>query len=264
MTAKLVATYCPLRTAGRVALIVAIVALSACSSQRSGDFGRQQGDYISKNVFDPIDRRLMSGGKMELSRLPLTDDEQRMYDVVWRFYSAPYAKDWSAFGAPRVSPLRLKSGEAFENTDGYYAWLRRTDFKSSGTRFNSVASHVSADVQTAGSAFAAICTVKKTDAQRKTASAAFPELGEDERLQVQMRLEENRQTIVNFAMALDYRYQSYSYALKRLVVETPDEKARAVDDELSALRIWVDAAQRLDFCTTRTSGPGLIVSGNFG
>ena len=56
-----------------------------------------------------------------------------------------------------------------------------------------------------------------------------------------------RIAIANFALALDYRYQSYSYALKRLLVETPDEAARKVDAGLEPLGARVDAARSGDY-----------------
>ncbi len=264
LTAASVLSRLPWRVAGRIALIAVIVGLAACS-QRAGDLGRQRSDYLTRNVYDPIDRRLLTGGAIEMSKLPLSDEERRMYNVLWRFFSAPQAREWTAFGTSRISPIDLATGKSDEKTDRYYAWLKRSNFQSSRARYNAVAGHVAADVQTIASAFDAVCAVMRLDTRRRTAVDAFPDLGADEQEQVELRLKENAIAVANFALALDYRYQSYSYALKRLLVETPDEAARTVDAGLSALGTKVDAARARDYCGPASRGGSVVLSyGNFG
>ena len=235
------------RAARFAVLGVAIIGLSACS-QRAGDLGRQNQDYYAKYVFGSVDRHLLAGGRAELSSLPLSDAENRMYDALWRFFSAPHAYEWSPFGKSRVNPLDLKTGKAFENTGKYYSYLRYRGYESSHVRFTAMSSHIGSDILAAPAAFRAVCAVQKLDRQRKTAAGAFPELGDDEREQLEMRLYENASTIRLFARALDYRYQSYTYALKRFLVETPDEAARDVDAKLSDLLVFVETAARDDYC----------------
>lgn len=196
----------------------------------------------------PIDRHLMAGGRAELSKLPQTDEEKRMTDIVWRFFTAPHTRDWFLLGTPRVTPVDLASGKAFEKTDRYFTYLRGVDFQSSRARYAAVAEAIAADTGTLGPAFEAICAVEKLDRQRRTAAAALPELDEEENRQVEMRLSENEHAIAYFALALDYRYQSYTYALKRLLVETPDEAAKKVDAGLSTLATRVDEARSGAYC----------------
>ena len=205
----------------------------------------------------------MTGGRIEMSKLPLADAERHMYDVLWRFFSAPYARKWTVFGTSRISPIDLETGKWTEKTDRYYAWLKRSSFQSSRARYNALSADISADTLTVGKAFNAVCAVQKLDEQRRTAAGSFPELGEDEQVEVDLRLKENRTAIGNFALALNYRYQSYSYALKRLLVETPDEAARAVDAGLSDLGTSVDAARLGDYCGTSGNGAVLLSYANF-
>ena len=242
------------RAAGFALLGAAMIGLAACS-QRAGDLGRQNRDYYAKYVFDSVDRHLLAGGRAELSSLPLSDTENRMYDVLWRFFSAPHAYEWSPFGKSRVNPVDLKTGKAFENTGKYYSYLRYRGYESSHVRFTAMSSHIGSDILAAPAAFRAVCAVQKLDRQRQTAADAFPELGEDEQEQLDMRLYENALAIRLFAKALDYRYESYTYALKRFLVETPDEAARDVDARLSELLVLVETAERDDYCG-RTSGAG--------
>ncbi len=51
-----------------------------------------------------------------------------------------------------------------------------------------------------------------------------------------------------FVRSVGYRYDSYSYALDHLLVETPHEEAVGVDASLSQLAIYVETAERGDFC----------------
>ncbi|MBU1176335.1 MAG: hypothetical protein KKH72_13095 [Alphaproteobacteria bacterium] len=219
----------------------------ACS-QRAGDLGRQNRDYVARYVFDDVDRHLMAGGRAELSRLPLTDVEQAMYDRLWRFFSAPHAYEWSPFGKSRVNPVDLKSGKAFEATDKYYKYLRHAGFKSTRGRYTAMTSHIEADLAMLPDAFAAVCAVERLDDQRRTAARGLPELDAETAGQLDMRLIENANVALILAAALDYRYQSYSYALKRLLIETPDEAARDVDAGLSRLAVGVEAAGRGAYC----------------
>lgn len=172
-----------------------------------------------------------------------------MYDVLWRYFSAPYEASLSILGTPRISPFALKSGAAFDRTDRYYSYLRHSGFKSSRGRYNAMVSKITSDLDTLDAAFEAICAVQKLDENRQIAADTLTAPEEDQQRQLAMRLEENASAIRLFAKALDFRFQSYSYALKRLLVETPDEAARSVDAKLSAFGIGVEKARRGAYCS---------------
>ena len=74
---------------------------------------------------------------------------------------------------------------------------------------------------------------------------------------VAARRDENDIHINWFVRALTYRYQSYDYALDHLLVETPHEQSLAVDEALRRLSVYVERAQRGDFC----SGQGGVIGG---
>ena len=61
---------------------------------------------------------------------------------------------------------------------------------------------------------------------------------------------------VNGVAAVGNRYDSYSYALDHLLVETPHREAIGVNGALSDLAVWVEAAQRGDFCSGAGVRPG--------
>jgi hypothetical protein len=63
-----------------------------------------------------------------------------------------------------------------------------------------------------------------------------------------MRRAENEMFIAWFTRAIRYRYESYNFALDRLLVETPHEEAIEADAQITALAVYVDRAERGDFC----------------
>jgi hypothetical protein len=87
--------------------------------------------------------------------------------------------------------------------------------------------------------------VLEVDRQRATASFEFHGLGGDE---VAERRAENEMFIGWFTRALRYRYEAYGFALDYLLVETPHEEAIEADAEISSLAIYVERAERGDFC----------------
>jgi hypothetical protein len=68
------------------------------------------------------------------------------------------------------------------------------------------------------------------------------------------RRTENQWHIDWFVRALNYRHDSYLYALDHLLVETPHEQSMGVDESLRRLRPWVDRANRGDFCVDGAGG----------
>jgi hypothetical protein len=204
------------------------------------------GDSLAKGRHEPV------------SDFNWTDQEDEMHNRVWRFLIAPHAKDWFYDVAVELQRTRITPATDLRFTiDRYYTWLRRADYQSSQTRYSTVGRHIQADIDTVPSTFVSICQVQEVDRERNIAQTELTGLESDVRHDVAERRDENDKYIDWFVRALDYRYQSYEYALDHLLVETPHEQSRAVDEELQQLKVYVDRANRGDFC----SGQGLIIGG---
>ena len=106
------------------------------------------------------------------------------------------------------------------------------------------------------SAFASVCAVIEMDRQRGVASNQIAGLEDEVSINAAKRHAENEAVIGWFARSVAYRYESYSYALDHLLVETPHEEAISVNARLSELAVWVDAAQRGDFCGNHGASRG--------
>ena len=181
-----------------------------------------------------------------------------MHDRVWRFLVAAHARDWQFDSAVELQRTRIvrPRDERF-TIERYYNWLKRSEYQSSRTRYSTVGRHVTADIDTLPTTFAAICKVIEIDRQRAIAYSALsgqlpPRLAQE----VAARKYENDAFIDWFVRALNYRYSSYDFALDNLLVETPHEQSLAVDEALRRMSLYVSRAQRRDFCAGEGSRHG--------
>lgn len=190
-------------------------------------------------------RAEMSGEPV--SAFNLTDEEHDMHARVWRFLVAPHAEDWFMDTVVELRRTRISGGRGMRfEPDRYYRWLRQTHYESSRVRYATLADHVRSDVDTAPTTFAAICRVLEVDRQRGVASRELSGLAGGE---VAARHAENQQFITWFTLAIGYRYDAYSNALDHLLVETPHRGAVEVDQRLGELQLYVERAERGDFCS---------------
>jgi hypothetical protein len=194
--------------------------------------------------------------KEPVSSFNLTDQEAEMRDRVWRYLVAPHAYDW--FGDTAVEYRRTRITEMSAKplkTDKYYNWLHSTRFASSRVRYQRLREDVIADIGMLPAAFRAICAVIEIDRQRGVATNEIRGLEDKVAANAAARHYENQVTISWFVRALGNRYDSYSYALDHLLVETPHEEAVQANASLSDLAVYVEIADRADFCSS-PSGPG--------
>jgi hypothetical protein len=204
----------------------------------------------------PVVGNFLAGQRREpVSDFNRTDQEEEMHNRIWRFLVAPHAKDWMFDASVELQRTRIVAARDDEFTiERYYNWLRHTQYQSSRTRYSSVGAHVQSDIDTLPSTFAAICAVIEIDRQR---AIAFGELqggiAPRVRDEVAARKGENSASISWFVRALNYRHDSFDFALDNLLVETPHEQSLSVDESLRRLADFVARANRGDFC-----GGGLI------
>ncbi|WP_417580326.1 hypothetical protein [Pelagibacterium sp.] len=234
----------------------ACLLLSGCA-RPTGDFGRAAPSVLHDRVMPALgDARAAANGE-PVSSFNRTDQEREMHDRVWRFLVAPHAHDWFYDTAVELQRTRIASNLDVQFiADRYYSTLRSTQYQSSRVRYRKVSNDISIDIATIPATFAAICAVIEVDRQRAIAASNVELAAADASGQVAARKWENDQKIDWFTRALTYRYQSYSVALERLLVETPHEEARVVDAELARLQPYVSRARAGDFCLA--GGAGLV------
>jgi hypothetical protein len=223
--------------------ILVLLTVGACA-RPAGDFGRAERNLLNDQVMPAIGNRLSGGSEFNLA-----DQETEMRDRVWRYLVAPHAYDWFGdvaveFQRTRITPI---SNKPFK-TRKYYDWLHSEHFVSSRVRYTRIEEDAIADLGMMPSAFASVCAVIEIDRQRGVASNQIAGLEDKVALNAAERQAENEAVIGWFARSVSHRYESYSYALDHLLVETPHEEAISANARLSDLAVWVESALRGGFC----------------
>jgi hypothetical protein len=244
--------------------------LAACSPARPvGDFSRAAPNYANDTMMPAVGKIFAGARKEPVSQFNQTDEEKEMHNRVWRFLIAAHAQDWVFDSSVELQRTRLSMPRDFKFTiERYYNWLKSAEYRSSRTRYATVGSHITLDIQTLPDTFAIICKVIEIDRYRAVAYAELrtqvpPRLAEE----VAARKYENDAFIAWFVRALSYRYSSYDFALDNLLVETPHEQSLAVDDALRRLSGFVVRAERHDFCgngAITNSGGRAVIPSRFG
>ncbi|WP_127752365.1 hypothetical protein [Devosia sp. 1566] len=238
-------------------LLVAAL-LGGCAPRPTGDFGRARPSYTHDVLLPEAGKVLADARDEPVSSFNLTDQETQMHNRVWRFLVAPHTKDWFFDYATELQRTRIAVDlDTRFDIDRYYNWLRRTEYQSSRVRYSTVGRHIEADLDTVPGTFLAICAVIEVDRQRAIAAATLSSVGAGERADVAARKAENTARIDWFVRALDYRFQSYNFALNQLLVETPHEQSVEVDAVLRRMADFVSRAKRRDFC----GGAGALIVG---
>jgi len=236
------------------ALVAGLVV--ACAARPVGDFGRAQPGVLHDNVL-PAVGTFMAKQREPVSNFNQTDQEREMHDRTWRFLVAAQAKDWMFDTEAEMQRTRISRPKDFTfKTDRYYAWLKREYYQSSRVRYATLGRHILADLDTLPTTFASICAVLEVDRNRAVALQSLSNLDPNAAADVEARKYENTLHIEWFVRAVNYRYDSYSYALDNLLVETPHEQSIAVDRSLQQLKLWADRASRYDFCSGPIAGYG--------
>lgn len=229
--------------------IALLATLSGCL-QPEGDFGRRDNGFISTTLDPGLDRLINLQQRKIANNLPRTNDEVEVEDRLRRFLTLPHTRTWiypGKAGAQRAAFYLRRPYLPPE--DRYYRDMKARDFQTTEVIYSALAADVQADIETLPGLYQSFCTVQKLDERRRLALSSVSGIGEDIKDEVRGRLKENKLIRMHFALMVDFRYKSYSYALKRLLVEAPYDEARLVDATLSELAIYSEAAQLDDYCS---------------
>lgn len=236
------------RLAGLVrGLTLGALLANPVAGQQLGDFGRVQHGFINDDLMPTIDYLGKVLTNQPHSTFNLTDEEVEMHDRVWRFLVAPHARDWAFQYGWEINKARTGS-PASRHLDSYFHWLQGTKFASSRARYNAVSEHIAWDLGTLPKVFHIICVVLDIDRQRGVAADGIDDIEPAMVKEQRGRAAENEAYVAHFVTALAYRYDSYDYALSRLLVETPHNEAIGVDDAINRMAPWIDKAESRDFC----------------
>ncbi len=221
------------------------VALAACA-RPVGDLGRVREGTADALIVKAGISRDPSAGSDAPTGLIQSDEEREMHNRIWRFLEAPHARAWL-----HRTDLQV---------DDYYTYLRDKPYRSSHTRYQTLASDIDIDLKTLPETFGAICNVVAMDDRRRMALASFSDADGNTAKMVAIRRRQNAASIQRFSQALQLRYDAYSYALKMLLIETPYEQAREADEGLSRMGTWTISAQQGSYCITNPPPQRAIIA----
>ncbi len=223
-----------------LALMIAILGFGIAGCSATGDFGRVR--QAPASVFDRTPHGL-DGEEFVLSR---SDDEIQMDKSIQRFSSEIDAQSW----VRQIRHMARAAGGAPTSEKDYYNWLRLQSFASSKGAYRAIINEVDLDILSLPLAYAAICKVQNLDRARTIAVEEFSQTEPDTKEAVRVRRMENSTKINNFSAVVDFRYESYVYALEHLVVEVPDELARTLDTKISELAVLAQVSAAGQFCSS--------------
>jgi len=231
----------------RVAFAIAtLVTLAACG-RPTGDFGRVRSDTFSDRLATGAQRLGSAVTEKEALAGELTDEEHEMRDRMWRFIDAPDAIAWSRKPRAGGEDTPDRRTQAYY-VPSYYERLRGADFRSPRVRYNRLVADIDGDIATLGPTFQSVCAVIEMDKRRVTAAQSLGLSAAPEGQAVARRADRNRHAMTAFAQRLQDRQDGYTYALERLLLDSPYEEARLVDGRLSELSVFVGRATNIDYC----------------
>ena len=233
----------------RLFIVILLLGFVTGCARPVGDFGRAAESATHDEILPAIGTWRARASSEPASNFNFTDEENEMHDRVWRYLIAAHSSDWFFDIVTEWQRTRLlpPQDSRFKH-DRYYAHLRSEKYRSSKVRYVRVSRDIEADLNMTPSVLKSICSVLEINRRRDEAVRSLRSEGSLEATEVAQRKAENWMFINWFKRALRYRYESYSLALERLLIETPHEGARDIDGLLSVMAIDVERAEQDEFC----------------
>lgn len=221
------------------AVLLAPLALAACAE--TGDFGRPKPNVLNDTVYPAAGAALAYAREEPVSLYRLTDNERQMRDYGWGVVMPPLEGQQRDRILTELRRTRiLPANRARLERASYVRTLIATDYRSSRARYAKLKDDIVQDTLRIEPFFSTASLVVRDDRAREKALAEVPEVRPSERENATARIEENRLMIAWARESFDERLDAYSYALDRLMLETPDpysnEVASAIDAFAAVLK----------------------------
>lgn len=182
--------------------------------------------------------------------LAISPQEKDMHARLFRFENLESTDNWVA---KVMRSARIDSRVDLSESD-YFDWLRNAYAGSTEAAYGRIANDVAMDVMTLPQVFQSICDVNRIDQQRQIAADRLPATPPETILAQTARRAENDAKIASFTTVLDFRYNSYSFALEQMLIHAPNAQARTVDAKLSEMANYLDWASARNYCNMPGSG----------
>ena len=202
---------------------IGLLSLLGCAA--SGDLGRRKPGLVATiSTVDLQPSRLNSHSS-------LTEDERELRNRVFALVRMPRALPINSLLAmPDEFDQAIGTDQDF-----YYLSIAGSNDRSPTARYSRLLSDIASDRILIPRFRQIACRVEQMDKIRSDAAMVAPALSENDRNDVQSRINENQNLIEKVEAAIPKRIDAYHAALEHLTAASPDVMARKALSELNAL-----------------------------
>lgn len=221
------------RVAANVALVSCLIILSGCAG---GDLGRTRDSARNDDMHRWIGIEATHSIGKRASDFQLTDNERLLRDFAYPFIEPPHSRPaWkSVFGNYEPIPSPWRQDVAFDRTE-YGRLLLDEPHRSHASRYAQLAEDVRNDLTRFDPFFAVAAVVADLDGKRHQGMKFVSVLSPQEHRDALARMKENALIVDWVQQCLHQRVAAYRWALERLIVHAPDDRAADVDRLIAQL-----------------------------
>ncbi len=225
--------------------VLATAALAGCAAE-AGDFGRPVKGYVNDVLLPEIGDRRARGRGEPVSDFMLTDDEKELRARSYRFVMPIHRDAFRARQETEWVRTRIWPDSRWRpDPTLYYRLMRKDDFKSNYGRWNNIIDEITADIPLVLPFYVVWQEVCRADQQRVAALSRTIALTPAETADANARVWENRRVADWAVSGLNWRVESYAYAIQRTEIEIPtgvrETEARLALDRLKSEVAWLAA-----------------------
>ncbi len=248
------------RRSGFLAVLVIGVFAGAC--MRTGDLGRPRQDFWSQVVAPQKGFWSATARGEAASYFRLTDDEEQLRDRAWRFIMpaherSTFQRQVSDLAHHRILPVQAQSSAVSD----YFVALTSGSYNSQASRYSRLAEDVNADRLLIGPFRANAMRVVSADRVRMRTAEGSPHVAPTQIDPAYARVVENEGLILWVCERVNFRLESYRYALANLVVEMPSREAIRAERAIMALEAEAGPLCKMQVIGTFGDGKPIVAKG---
>lgn len=245
-----------------VGCLLALLTLAGCAAP-TGDFGRPEPNIVNDRILPFAGRNAARMRGEPVSDHMLTDDEKELRRRTYRLVMPIHRDAFFAKAETELVRTRVWPDAAYRvDPTLYYRRLVKDRYESSAGRWNAVETSMLQDLPLIQPYLFVAQDVCLADAARLSALDVTPGLTTSEYEDATARVYENRRVMVWATTALQWRVESYAYAIERTQIEIPSPAQAAARMALDALTREADAFDAaIAAMRCEAGGAGLAAAG---
>lgn len=231
----------PHRLIAPVLVVAAAAFLGGCAG---GDFGRVRASALSDDMHSWIGVEATGSIGQRASDFQLTEAERQLRDLAYPMIEPPHSRPaWKGvFGNYDPMPAPWRQDIRFDRT-AYGRKLIDEPHRTHASRYSQLMDDVRNDLTRFDPFFQTAAAVGDMDGKRNKSLKHVSALSRREYDDAIARMEENRLVVKWVNVCLRHRIESYRWALERLIIHGPDDKAAEADRLIAHLAARLNPAE---------------------